>query len=432
MTAILPLLSPSVAADAARLMSLNVTEVGDTARIIMQFNRTPEYSVLELDSPPRLVVDFKKTRFIAEGPVITADGALIRRVRHARRGTDGYRLVFDLAMAVGGMHTVERIPNRPRQLVMVVRYPPDLRRRLAKEKRAPTAPPRAAVIVIDPGHGGKDPGAVGARGSREKTVALAVSRRLRDLINREYGMRALLTRAGDRFMSLRDRVAFAQRHRADLFVSIHADAAPTPHARGASVYRLSHKGASTEAARLLARRENAADQVGGVALQDKDETLASILIDLSQNAAMDRSAKLAEALLRGFGAIAKNQRIESAGFAVLKSPDTPSVLIELGYLTNPREEARLNDARYQRRLASKLAAGIRRYFAHNATPDLLLARIAVTEYKVRSGDTLSGIALKFKTSVVDIKKFSKITSDRIQVGQKLRVPIRKASVDKKG
>lgn len=429
---VLALASPAVAAaDTARLNDVAVSDADNSVRIVMQFNRVPEYAISELDSPPRLVMDFRQTRFVAAGPAITADSILIKRVRHARRGTDGYRLVFDLAAGVGGAYTARRPQGEARELVVTVRHPQGLRRRFAEAERAPAAAPRDAVVVIDPGHGGKDTGAIGARGSYEKNVALAVSRRLRDLISREYGMRALLTRDGDRFVSLRKRVAFAHRHRADLFVSVHADAAPTPRARGASVYRLSHKGASTEAARLLAQRENAADLMGGVALQDKDETLASILIDLSQTAAMERSAKLASALLQGFGEIAKNRRIEAAGFAVLKSPDTPSVLVELGYLTNPKEETRLNDQRYQRRLASKLATGIRRYFAEHATPDLLLARTSVVEYKVRSGDTLSEIALKFKTSVAEIKRFSGIKSDRIRVGQKLRVPVRKAPAGKK-
>ena len=429
--AVLALASATAApADVARLTDLSFGDADGDTRIIMRFNRVPKYALSELDAPPRLVVDFEQTRFIAAGPAITADSILIKRVRHARRGADGYRLVFDLAASVGGAYSAGRPPGRARELVVTLRHPRGLRRRLARPERAPAAPLREAVVVIDPGHGGKDTGAIGARGSYEKQVALAVARHLRDLINAEYGMRALLTRTGDRFIKLRSRVAFAHRHRADLFVSIHADAAPTPRARGASVYRLSHKGASTEAARLLAQRENAADLMGGVALQDKDETVASILIDLSQNAAMDRSAKLAEALLRGFGKIAKNQRIEAAGFAVLKSPDTPSVLVELGYLTNPQEERRLNDKRYRQRLASRLAAGIRGYFLDYATPDLLLARMSVIEYKVRGGDTLSEIALKYKTSVADIKKFSKIASDRIRVGQKLKVPVRKAPAPK--
>ena len=427
--AALALLLPAwSAADVSRLTDLDVGDAGDSVRIVMQFDRVPECALSELDSPPRLVIDCKKTRYAA-APVVAADSILVNRVRHARRGADGYRIVFDLVAGVGGAYSAKRSRERARELVVTVSHPSGLRRRPAQVRRPPAVPLRDAVVVIDPGHGGKDTGAIGARGSYEKNVALAVSRRLRDLINREYGMRALLTRDGDRFLSLRARLAFVQSNRADLFISIHADAAPTPLARGASVYLLSDKGASTEAARLLAQRENAADLIGGT-LQGKSEPVASIVIDLSQTAARDRSDKLARALLRGFGEIAKKQRTEAAGFAVLKSPDTPSVLVELGYLTNPKEETRLNDKRYQRRLASKLAAGIRRYFADHATPELLLSKVAVMEYKVRSGDTLSEIALKFKTNVADIKKFSGITSDRIRVGQKLKVPTRKTPTHK--
>lgn len=428
---LMPPAAPAAPVAGARLTDLSFGDAGGDTRIVMQFDRVPEYTLSELDAPPRLVMDFKKTRFVAAGPAITGASILIKRVRHARRGDTGYRLVFDLAADVNGAYSAKRPQGRAHELVVSVRHPPGLRRRLMEVKRAPAKPLREAVVVIDPGHGGKDTGAIGAGGSYEKNVALAVARRLRDLINAEYGMRALLTRTGDRFVALRSRVAFARRHRADLFVSIHADAAPTPRARGASVYRLSDKGASTEAARLLAQRENAADQIGGASLQNRDEPVAFILIDMAQKAAMSRSADLGAVLLRGFGGIAKNRRLEAAGFAVLKSPDTPSVLVELGYLTNPKEEGRLNDKRYQQRLASRLAAGIRNYFLDYATPDLLLARVAVIEYKVRGGDTLSEIALKFKSSVAEVKKFSKITSDRIRVGQMLKVPVRKAPTGKK-
>lgn len=429
------LLLPAAGGAASQLAGLEVTDVGGGARIVMEFNRPPQYRVLEFDSPPRLVMDFQDTRPAAGGPAIAARSALVRRVRHARRGDGGYRLVFDLAAPVGGAYSVRRPPRHPNRVVLSVRHPPGLARKSAPSPasardsrsapRKDTAPPRKAVIVVDPGHGGKDPGATGARGTREKDIALAVSKRLAALINREYGMTARLTRANDRFLSLRERVEFSRRHRADLFISIHADAAPNKKVQGASVYVLSEKGASTEAARLLARRENAADQVGGVGLQDKNETLASILIDLSQTAAMDRSAQLAAVLLRAFSGVTRSRRVEAAGFAVLKSPDTPSVLVELGYLSNRSEEAKLNQARHQRRLAASLLAGIRRYFAEHAAPGLLLARVKVRDYTVARGDTLSGIALKFRADVEEIKRFSGLSSDRIRIGQKLKVPVRK-------
>lgn len=432
---LLPLLLPVAAGAASQLAALEVTDAGGGARIVLKFNRPPQYRVLEFDSPPRLVMDFQDTRPAAGGPAIVARSALVRRVRHARRGDGGYRLVFDLAAPVGGAYSVRRPPRHPNRVVLSVRHPPGLARKSAPSptpvrdsRTAPrknTAAPRKAVIVVDPGHGGKDPGATGARGTREKDIALAVSKRLAALINREYGMTARLTRANDRFLSLRERVEFARRHRADLFISVHADAAPNKKVQGASVYVLSEKGASTEAARLLARRENAADLVGGVGLQDKNETLASILIDLSQTAAMDRSAQLAAVLLRAFSGVTRSRRVEAAGFAVLKSPDTPSVLVELGYLSNRSEEAKLNQARHQRRLAASLLTGIRRYFAEHAAPGLLLAQVKVRDYTVARGDTLSDIALKFRADVEEIKRFSGLSSDRIRIGQKLKVPVRK-------
>jgi len=466
----------SVAAGAeAQLERLEVADVGGGARVVMEFDRSPQYRVLEFDSPPRIVMDFQDTRPAAGGPDITARSVLIRRVRHARRGGGGYRLVFDLTAPVGGAYSARRPPRHPNRVVLSVRHPPGLARkpappparnntatpqgnpavprgsrtsprsnpappqgnpaaasgsRSAARKNAATprestAPLREAGIVVDPGHGGKDPGAIGVRGTREKDIVMAVSKRLAGMINREYGMSARLTRTNDRFLSLRQRVEFARRRRADLFISIHADAAPNKKVRGASVYVLSEKGASTEAARLLARRENAADLVGGVGLQDKNETLASILIDLSQTAAMDRSAELAAVLLRAFSGVTRSRRVEAAGFAVLKSPDTPSVLVELGYLSNRDEEAKLKQTRHQRRLAESLLAGIRRYFALHAAPGLLLAQVKVRDYTVARGDTLSDIALKFRSDVAGIKRFSGLSSDRIRIGQKLKVPVRK-------
>jgi len=269
---VLLLLLPVAAGAGSQLAGLEVMDVGGGARIVMEFDRPPKYRVLEFDSPPRLVMDFQDTRPAAGGPAIAARSALVRRVRHARRGDAGYRLVFDLAAPVGGAYSVRRPPRHPNRIVLSVRHPPGSGRKSApspaparSSRAAPRGKPapardsqaaaRKAVIVVDPGHGGKDPGATGVRATHDKDIALAVSKRLAGMINREYGMTARLTRANDRFLSLRERVEFARRHRADLFISIHADAAPNAKVHGASVYVLSEKGASTEAARLLARRD---------------------------------------------------------------------------------------------------------------------------------------------------------------------------------
>lgn len=235
---------------------------------------------------------------------------------------------------------------------------------------------RLITIAIDPGHGGEDPGAVGAAGSFEKHVTLSVGRRLKARIDAEPNMRAMLTRDADYFVPLQQRVAKARRVQADLFVSIHADAFISPTARGSSVFVLSDKGASSTAARWLAQKENAADLIGGVNLGVKDSHLARTLLDLSQTAAINDSLKVGKAVLGELGGINRLHKgeVEQASFAVLKAPDIPSILIETAFISNPEEEARLNDEAYQDRMAEAILRGLRRYFAKN--PPLSKSKLA--------------------------------------------------------
>jgi N-acetylmuramoyl-L-alanine amidase len=235
---------------------------------------------------------------------------------------------------------------------------------------------RLVTIVLDPGHGGEDPGAVGRGGSYEKNVTLSVARRLKAKIDTEPNMRSLLTRDGDFFIPLHQRVAKARRVQADLFVSIHADAFIKPHARGSSVFVLSESGASSSAARWLAQRENAADLIGGVNLGVKDPYLARTLLDLSQTATINDSVKLARAVLGELGHIntLHKAQVEQAGFAVLKAPDIPSILVETAFISNPEEERRLNDEAYQDKMAEAILKGIKRYLAKN--PPLAKSKLA--------------------------------------------------------
>ncbi|MXX98341.1 MAG: LysM peptidoglycan-binding domain-containing protein, partial [Gammaproteobacteria bacterium] len=283
---------------------------------------------------------------------------------------------------------------------------------------------RDVRIMIDPGHGGKDPGAIGASGSQEKDIVLSAALILHRLLNQEYGITAMLTRNSDRFIDLRKRLDTARTRQADLFISLHADAFHHDNVRGASVYVLSDKGASSEAARILAQRENEA-VVGGVNLDDKDNALASILLDLSQTASMERATVLGNYILTAFGKNVRSKRIESAGFLVLKSPDVPSVLVELGYLTNHAEEKLLRQPAYQTRLAKNIVNGIKRYLSDYATADMILAHTAIRDYTVVRGDTLFAIAKRFGTQIGHIKKISKLSSDTIHVGQILKIPMRR-------
>jgi len=237
---------------------------------------------------------------------------------------------------------------------------------------------RTLVIAVDAGHGGEDPGASGRDGTHEKDVTLAIARVLAARIEAEHGMRAVLTRSHDVFVPLRERSQRARQAQADLFVSIHADAVVDRSVAGASVYVLSAHGASSEAAKWLAERENAADLVGGVSLEGKDRVLASVLLDLSQSAAMSASmaaaAKVVEQL-NVVGDVRKSQ-VQKAGFMVLKSPDIPSMLIETAYITNPEEERRLRDVSYQEKLADAIVTGLKGYFRESAPPGTRLAQLS--------------------------------------------------------
>jgi N-acetylmuramoyl-L-alanine amidase len=254
-----------------------------------------------------------------------------------------------------------------------LRNPPSL-----PADRTPTRPVRDLVIAVDAGHGGDDPGASGRDGTHEKDVTLAVARVLARRINAEPGMRAVLTRATDVFVPLRERIRLARVAQADLFVSVHADAVLDRTVSGSSVYVLSQRGATNEAAKWLADRENAADLVGGVSLDDKDNVLASVLLDLSQSAAMSASMNAAGKVLDELNRIGevRKERVQQAGFVVLKSPDIPSMLIESAYITNPSEERRLRDPHFQLELADAILAGLRNYFHDNPPPGTRLAALA--------------------------------------------------------
>jgi N-acetylmuramoyl-L-alanine amidase len=235
---------------------------------------------------------------------------------------------------------------------------------------------RLITIAIDAGHGGEDPGAVGAKGSYEKHITLSIARRLKALIDKQENMRAYLTRDGDYFLPLHERVNRARRVQADLFVSVHADAFIKPHAQGSSVFALSEKGATSAAAKWLAKAENDADLIGGVNVGVKDVYLKHTLIDLSQTAQISDSLKVGKAVLDEIGGINRlhKPRVEQAGFAVLKAPDIPSILIETAFISNPEEEKRLNDEAYQDKLANAIVTGIKRYFDRN--PPLARSKVA--------------------------------------------------------
>jgi N-acetylmuramoyl-L-alanine amidase len=294
---------------------------------------------------------------------------------------------------------------------------------------------RVLIIALDAGHGGEDPGAVGHRGAREKEVVLAIARDLKGLIDAEPGFKAVLVRTGDYFIPLRKRTEIARRANADLFISIHADAFTRTSAFGASVFALSDGGATSETARLLADRENRSDLiggVGGVSLGNKDQVLASVLLDLSMTATLSASLDVGHQVLTSIGRITPlhKRRVEQAGFMVLKSPDIPSILVETGFISNPGEAQKLVTRSHQQALARAMHGGIREYFHRNPPPGTRVAALKADgkiaqgprEHTVRGGDTLSMIATRYNVSLSALRQANGLGDDQIRVGQVLKVP----------
>ena len=376
----------------ATLLAVRVWPAEDYTRVTLEHDGPLTFShfmVRDPAHPLRLVVDIDGldlTPTLKElVGKIEANDPYIALVRVGQNRPRVARLVIELKEDIKPqVFSLEPVGPYQQRLVMDLHpvNPPDPLLALLRE-RAPVKPPvavqrphdkvkqadvqRVVTVVIDPGHGGEDPGAVGRAGTYEKTVTLEIGQRLREMIAAEPQMRVAMTREGDFFVPLRTRVAKARAVHADLFVSIHADAWIRPDARGSSVFALSEHGATSSAAAYLAKKENNADRVGGINLASKDRQLQRVLLDLSTTAQINDSLKLGGAVLRELERINRlhKPRVEQASFAVLKAPDIPSILIETAFISNPDEEKRLRDDDYQDQMARAILAGIKRYFAKN-------------------------------------------------------------------
>ncbi|MBK9021910.1 MAG: N-acetylmuramoyl-L-alanine amidase [Sulfuritalea sp.] len=390
---------------AGSILAVRVWPARDYTRVTLEHDRPISYSHLLVKDPERLVVDIEGIEFNSvlqslPAKIIEAD-PYIRLIRAGRNKPGVVRVVIELKGEVkpqvfalkpvgeyGHRLVLDLFPAEPVDPLMALLEKSDGSAPKPETKAAGKAPveaekpeqkpdvARMVTIVLDPGHGGEDPGAIGRGGSYEKHVTLSVARRLKEKIDATPNMRSVLTRDGDYFIPLNQRVQKARRVQADLFVSVHADAFVKPTARGSSVFVLSETGASSSAARWLANKENSADLVGGVNLGVKDPYLARTLLDLSQTATINDSLKLGKDVLGELGRIntLHKAHVEQAGFAVLKAPDIPSILIETAFISNPEEEKRLNDEAYQDQMAEAILRGIRRYFAKN--PPLAKSKLA--------------------------------------------------------
>jgi N-acetylmuramoyl-L-alanine amidase len=345
-------------------------------QVVLELSGTAKHSLLMLKNPDRVVLDVSGAHLSATAQKPPAAG-VVKEVRMARRPSGELRVVLDLTRPIRAKSFLAT-PNDRYGYRLVV----DLGGAVAADApiKAEHARPEARdlVIAIDAGHGGEDPGAIGMHGTREKDVTLAIARALERYVDAEPGMRAVLTRNGDYFVPLRDRMRRARAQQADLFVSIHADSIRDRAVDGSSVYILSQRGATSEAARWLAERENAADLIGGVSLEGKGDLLASVLLDLSQTASLSASETAAEHVLHQLNLVGEVRKplVQQAGFMVLKSPDIPSMLVETAYISNPAEEQRLRGVAHQAKLAAAIHQGLKEYFYSDPPAGSRIAQIA--------------------------------------------------------
>jgi N-acetylmuramoyl-L-alanine amidase len=356
----------SVIADSkTALTGIRVSQSSDEhTRIVFDLTAGIEHRLFTLDEPHRVVIDLSNTRRSKAIEVSDKTTNLLSGLRSASKDNGRLRVVIDLQGKV-----------RPRSFQLK----PDgtSGHRLVVDLHATNLSPtpiktsqlernknkKQFVIALDAGHGGRDPGAIGKKGTREKDITLSVAKKMKTIINRTKGYRAVLTRDSDRYVNLRTRVKNARAAEADIFVSLHADSFKSPNVKGASVYALSLSGASSEAARLIADKENASDLIGGISLDDKDDLIASVLLDLSQTATIQDSLELGSDVLTHIGKVSKlnNRKVQQAGFAVLKAPDMPSILIETAFLSNPGEEKKLRSSKHQAKLARAVFSGIQNH-----------------------------------------------------------------------
>ncbi|MCB1702370.1 MAG: N-acetylmuramoyl-L-alanine amidase [Pseudomonadales bacterium] len=399
----------------------------DHTRIVFDLTAPAEHKLIVLDNPSRIVLDVENTQIKAGVTDLKLDGTPVQMVRTGVRDGGDLRVVLELGAEVNPRSFFLKANEQAGDRLVLDLYDKSAQQEVAVPKSVQHSGKRDIIIAIDAGHGGEDPGAIGPGRRQEKDVVLAIAKELNALLQADQGFKPTMIRTGDYYVSLRGRRDLARERQADLFVSIHADAFKRKEAHGASVYALSTSGATSTAASYLAQRENESDLVGGVTLSDKDDVLASVLADLSMTSTLDNSLKLGSKVLRHVDTVAKlhKNNVEQAGFAVLKSPDLPSILVETGFISNPEEAKLLSSSSYQKKMARAIHAGIREWFLAHPPSGTLVAwqrQQKGEQYTIARGDTLSGIAERFNVRVSDLKNRNGISGEKIMVGQKLLIP----------
>ena len=419
---------PTVAAS-AELQEIRLWASPDSTRVVLDLSAPVSHAMFSLSGPERIVIDLAQTGADLARLRVPEGAGMIANVRVAARDNGGLRIVLDMTGKVQPKSFLTP-PNETYGHRLVVDLGLEQAPRPLKVASDGNGQ-RDVVIAIDAGHGGEDPGAIGKGGTREKDVALAVARRLAERVDSEPGMRAVLTRTGDYFVPFRERIRRARIQQADMFISVHADAFVNRSVRGSSVYVLSTRRASSEAARWLADRENAADLIGGVSLDDKSDVLASVLLDLSQNASISASRDAASQVLAELDHVGqlKKSDVQHASLIVLTSPDVPSMLVETAFISNPEEERRLRDPAHQGRLAGAIHTGVRHYFYENPPPGTRIAMLAAREHGqalrhvVAPGETLGEVAGRYAVSVDDLRRRNRLDGEQLATGTILEIPV---------
>jgi N-acetylmuramoyl-L-alanine amidase len=415
---------------ATTVQNVRIWAENGKTRVVLDLSKAGKHTIFTLRGPDRLVVDLKDGRLSSALKNLPKGVGSVRAIRSSVQPNGQLRVVLDLNQSVRS-RSFTTGPNSQYADRLVIDLQPSGNLQTVKRASEGYDPGRDIVIAVDAGHGGHDPGSIGKSKTREKDVALAVSKKLAARINAEPGMRAILIRKGDYYVDHRKRMDIARQAKADLFVSIHTDAVKDRRAKGASVYALSTKGASDEAAKQLAARENASVYLGDVQLNDKDPVLASVLLDLSQSAALSASLDVGSQVmgeLARIGSVHRRQ-VQQAGLLVLKSADMPSILVETAYISNPSEEKKLRSSAYQDKLAGSIHNGVRAYFYANPPPDTQIAMnvrkkpVSQVRHVIARGDTISEIAERYNVSEASIRSANKLRNDKIRVGQALSIPV---------
>ena len=357
---------------ATQIRNARLWRSDDKLRLVFDLSGPVQYKTFSLSAPERLIIDLSGANLSGDFSQLALSNTVIRSIRSGQFGAGDTRIVLDLSGPVQlASFLLPPQDGQGHRLVLDLKTAAPLQMAAAPEPTVDKAhPKRDIIVVVDPGHGGKDPGAIGAKGEREKDVVLSIAQLLAKRLKREKGFDVKLVRNDDFFVPLRKRVEIARKHNADMFISVHADAAPRLTASGASVYCLSEGGATSATARFMAQRENGADLLGATSLlnlKDKDPMLAGVILDMSMNATLAASLQLGSTVLGSLAGITTlhQKRVEQAGFAVLKSPDVPSILVETGFISNARDSQRLVTARHQQAVADGLFEGLQRYFQKN-------------------------------------------------------------------